>query len=1578
MAARVNTRFVLIISAVLVGLVGSAAAAYFVFLKESPEELIARGNAYYTQAQQQALQVDQLEGDQAQEAFARSGESYMLAAEMFGKAFEARRTDVDVLMKYVDALERVHVSTPLDAQRILQETDQRLLLATQISDRGDLLERYYRQTLDQLLWGAGPEAMTSILNRIMSAVDAKLQSNRDNAVALKYRGIARTLRLDPEQSDLNAYKDAKDDLDKAAAALPDDSMIPMFQAKWHIAEARRLRQPNEGSNRHDRRDQPSQPVRPLSEASLEQVNKAVEISRATLEKFGDDDLEVRFRHIENLLAFPVYRVAEEDARKEENIALIDEVRDVVESMRLELMKDSSDMDAVLRLGDIMTRLDREVIRFDDRRGQTTTGIERTEELLRAAVKSEPLNVIFRVYLGNLLKLQMDLGDALAAYKDADQIAAVGPADMILRELHFKRQARYEIANIELIQAEMEKDSKVREAKLAAADEAIAQLDQVLDGKAPVFLLRGKVAMLRGQDTAAMQNLDQAAELFLQDNNLNIEAMLLSARARQKEQQWGAAAERLERVLALPQIGNSPESEDRLRTQLAEIYINSDRRAEARREIDRLEEIGLNPRTTQLLDAGLLLREGEIDQAVATYTELELIDEPQTVRNLSRALRRAGRNAEAAELIRGALERQPAELGLIGELMATLEGDVEERRTLVRGHLDAAEQAGAPAGSVAALRASITPVGEGDQDPTEMIEQIAGAGTDELDKELRRSALWDRAGDAAKARAAFRRAEAMNPDHPQVILTGIKFAAADKDQRKLELLAERASRENIDLANGDFVRGQIASMQNDLNAAISFYTAGLAKRRVYDEGWKSLGDLYVRRNNLDNAADAYQNAVNQKPDNVAALMALAGVNERRGRPSAAVAAMRQAIRHAPDNPAVVQQYLMIESKFGDRNEALRFQRELAQRAPDNLPTQLGVAVLLSDMGRAADAMKEMDRIEAQFEPSLVTTQARATIAYRSGNAAQGRKYYEDYLASRGDEATAADFLTLARYLLLTEESEAAVEAYQRALALDTDPAQPVARELADRYFEMSRFDQAAERYESLISNAGVNEEDRGRLIRRYAETLLRLGQTDQANALLEDQPRDAQTLVLRSIVARQQDDAKAAEGFLDEALKLDPTYALAYLQRGLIRATTDAEGAMADASKALELDANLLPAQQLRARLLMGLGDAAEAIREFNAVLARNPRDAVSRAALAELYLREGDLQTAGLVVSEGERLDPTNPAWKQLEARIALAGGDPAQIIVKLEEAVASQPSPAGLQALAEAYLRANRPADAQKLLDRYPAFVNASVLLQARKGQALVASGSAEPGARLLALAMQRSANRGQLGYVTRAAAEALGVDPAFQLLDAATRDANRPLDVLLAKSMVALGQQDFTRALTLLPEAERLADGRDDQTLATIRRMMALSYYSTEQYPQAEQAYRRLLEANPDDVESLNNLAFLLAKQLNRPAEALPLAEKAVALTQPPQASVMDTLGVVQFMNGQLGQARETLENALLLDRNLAPLHLHLAQVYHAENQAAKAAQSAQEALRLAELNRDRDTESQARELLEQWNNGETVISP
>lgn len=79
------------------------------------------------------------------------------------------------------------------------------------------------------------------------------------------------------------------------------------------------------------------------------------------------------------------------------------------------------------------------------------------------------------------------------------------------------------------------------------------------------------------------------------------------------------------------------------------------------------------------------------------------------------------------------------------------------------------------------------------------------------------------------------------------------------------------------------------------------------------------------------------------------------------------------------------------------------------------------------------------------------------------------------------------------------------------------------------------------------------------------------------------------------------------------------------------------------------------------------------------------------------------------------------------------------------------------------------------------------------------------------------------------------------------------------------------------------------------------------------AEAAYRRALELDPANADALNNLAWLLHGQGDRPAEAEELARRAVAAGGPDPHLALDTLGRVLRARGNCREAAEVLDRAL-----------------------------------------------------------------
>ncbi len=89
------------------------------------------------------------------------------------------------------------------------------------------------------------------------------------------------------------------------------------------------------------------------------------------------------------------------------------------------------------------------------------------------------------------------------------------------------------------------------------------------------------------------------------------------------------------------------------------------------------------------------------------------------------------------------------------------------------------------------------------------------------------------------------------------------------------------------------------------------------------------------------------------------------------------------------------------------------------------------------------------------------------------------------------------------------------------------------------------------------------------------------------------------------------------------------------------------------------------------------------------------------------------------------------------------------------------------------------------------------------------------------------------------------------------------------------------------------------------------------------AEGAYRKALEIDSKDVESMNNLALVLARLKKNLDEAESLARLALA-AQPKNANLMDTLAEVFLVAGKKKEAVELLDKARKIQGNLAIWHL------------------------------------------------------
>ena len=339
MAKRVNTRFVAILTGVIVGLtlmvvvlgltMGGSLAGMLPFLGSSSEELEARGDQYLAQGRVGA------------------------AVGQYHKALYKRRDDPELIIKAVDAMREMTVQDVIRARRVERQVFQWTREATNLrpSDE-DLLEYYYELIvhLAENVWGA------RLYDELFQQASAKVESQPDNLVAREFRGYALVNRIGGALKD-DDHEAAYRDLKTCFEHDPENARVAHALAKWHLLDAARREQ-----------------IGRLDDRVREIRAKAVEVSERALE-VDPDDPERLLDHLEILLHPDVNRI--EDAAPP------------LARLEASLRENPEPSTMVRRVADLLARLDREMISLRSITAEDVTGAIGGTEGQRAEAGAEP-------------------------------------------------------------------------------------------------------------------------------------------------------------------------------------------------------------------------------------------------------------------------------------------------------------------------------------------------------------------------------------------------------------------------------------------------------------------------------------------------------------------------------------------------------------------------------------------------------------------------------------------------------------------------------------------------------------------------------------------------------------------------------------------------------------------------------------------------------------------------------------------------------------------------------------------------------------------------------------------------------------------------------------------------------------------------------------------------------------------------------------------------------------------------------------------------------------------------------------
>jgi predicted TPR repeat methyltransferase len=126
-----------------------------------------------------------------------------------------------------------------------------------------------------------------------------------------------------------------------------------------------------------------------------------------------------------------------------------------------------------------------------------------------------------------------------------------------------------------------------------------------------------------------------------------------------------------------------------------------------------------------------------------------------------------------------------------------------------------------------------------------------------------------------------------------------------------------------------------------------------------------------------------------------------------------------------------------------------------------------------------------------------------------------------------------------------------------------------------------------------------------------------------------------------------------------------------------------------------------------------------------------------------------------------------------------------------------------------------------------------------------------------------------------------------------------------------------------------------------------LAILLQKNEQFVEAEQVYRRVLETVPNHPRALH-YAGVLAHQQGRNDEALALIERSLAL-EPDQADWYSNLGIVLQSDGRLERAIDSYRRAIGIDPSHANAHNNLAVLLRATGRPVEAEAAYRAAIRL-----------------------------
>lgn len=1170
------------------------------------------------------------------------------------------------------------------------------------------------------------------------------------------------------------------------------------------------------------------------------------------------------------------------------------------------------------------------------------------------------------------------------------------------------------------------DEKQRESALAHMQYFV---DQAVTEEPTFFitsLLEGEMHVIKGDLRAAIRAYENAEQKTGDVRgtaywNRIAKERLAHLYANERVNEPGLAMMYVDRTLAAYESERRPPPVE-LYALKAELLLRMDRNEEVLNLIDKISPQYPPHDPLRRMREAALVRLKRLPDVAAAKPE----PQPAAERSVSELMFDAALAAEAREWKRAAetletvLAREPGNMRAVemyvgvmtqaeqrekaAELVRSLRGRITEPRDLRR---------------LSILEVTLTTADPAERD--KKIEEIVRTNPDELERATDLYNFYSSRDRLEEAAPHLDVVEKRRPDDPAILeqqfLLNLRLERLDR----AEQYAARLARLNADRAGGATYRARLKMARNDPAGALVEYSAARRERptdsKLAFEVARAL--LACRPPRTEEALAALRDSVEFNPLNVEANIAAYSVLEQLGRRSEGLKYLEQAARLDPNNQFVRDRRQLIEEEANPAKGVVDREKIRAEQ-PANVDNLVRLAELYTrlyeDVKSAGDvraerSAKARECLAAAIEidpahPDLARAAARYYVAVRQRE--EGETFVRRCVAAQQGPAQLEGRALLARFLersgdpaAAESELRAVVEAVPQVV---TDPktrqfAQVAAGlELLDFYGRTNQVDAMVEAAAKVLNL--LTEPDQIQRVRlRTIEGLIRARQFGKASEevarYVAEFPRDARGQLIQVqlwLAMPQPEPEKRREALersreqLSRVLRENPDHAFALYLRGsaglelarfhgqrvlLPEARTDLSRA-----KSLEPRGFGLQHRLVFAQLLEVSGEPELAELELRDLLDLEPDNTVLLGHLLNFYRGTGQLAKAHDYFTERMARQPDNPLWAHQLGLLLIERGEHSAAVRPLETARAlyeknQQPNEAILLDLMEALLGSKRTQEAIALFEKLePA--QRSPALKAAAGAAYATQNQSARAEELFeqALAESLRGSSEQLTVVVARVGNALSLDAAAALWERVLKEAaGEPgalhLQTLMAIQYVARGQAaQRERAMALLDEAMARAEpGSPVHIGALAAKAQLLDLLG--QTEACVREYEQLLRYDQNHVHALNNLAYALADRLNRPADALPYAERlqelsmrladAGLMSRDMHVNVLDTIGWVFHLNGRTEPAASVLLEAVRLAPGQIVSRYHLGVVYAKMGRTGDARQELELARELSQRRKD-----------------------